>query len=97
MAADVFQHLLCSTDAGVAHPTVRAPSGKFNRNPCTNWFDPTVLEALLAIVPAFVPGMVVTLSDRRQAIITRVSPDAPCYPEVQVLRPKRPQAQPAKK
>ncbi len=85
MAADVFQHLLCSTDAGVPHPTVRA-LWEIQQEPVRNWFDPTVLEALLAIVPAFVPGMVVTLNDRRQAIVTRVSPDAACYPEVQVLR-----------
>ena len=49
------------------------------------WFDPVALETLLSFVPPFLPGMVVTLSDSRQAIVTQLHEVAPCYPVVQVL------------
>jgi HD-GYP domain-containing protein (c-di-GMP phosphodiesterase class II) len=82
MAADTFQHLLHRD--GMPQPAVCA-LWQVQQNPIRRWFDPVVLAALLAVVPPFIPGMVVTLSDRRQAIVTKVHEDAPCYPEVQVL------------
>jgi HD-GYP domain-containing protein (c-di-GMP phosphodiesterase class II) len=82
MAADTFQHLLHQD--GLTRPTVCA-LWQIQQNPIRRWFDPVVLATLLAAVPPFTLGMVVTLSDRRHAIITRLHDDAPCYPEVQIL------------
>jgi HD-GYP domain-containing protein (c-di-GMP phosphodiesterase class II) len=83
MAADTFAHLLHKD--GVPQPAIIA-LWQIQQNPIRPWFDPKVLAALLAVVPPFIPGMVVTLSDHRQAIITRIHEDAPCYPEVQTLQ-----------
>lgn len=82
MAADTFQHVL--HDGGIARPSVCA-LWQIQQEPIRCWFDPVILASLLSVVPAFMPGMVVTLSDRRQAIVTHVHEGAPCFPEVQVL------------
>jgi HD-GYP domain-containing protein (c-di-GMP phosphodiesterase class II) len=82
MAADTFQHLL--HQGGFPQPTVCA-LWQMQQNPMRRWFDPVVLATLLAVVPPFIPGMVVSLSDGRQAIVSKVHEDSPCYPEVQVL------------
>jgi HD-GYP domain-containing protein (c-di-GMP phosphodiesterase class II) len=82
MAADTFQHLLHQN--GVPQPTIVALWNVQNSS-IRSWFDPIVMAALLAVTKPFIPGMVVTLSDRRHAIVTRTFEDTPCYPEVQVL------------
>jgi HD-GYP domain-containing protein (c-di-GMP phosphodiesterase class II) len=82
MAADTFQHLL--HQGGIPQPAVCA-LWQMQQHPIRRWFDPVVLATLLAVVPPFIPGMVVTLSDGRVAIVSKVHEDAPCYPEVQVL------------
>jgi HD-GYP domain-containing protein (c-di-GMP phosphodiesterase class II) len=82
MAADTFQHLL--HQGGFPQPTVCA-LWQMQQNPMRRWFDPVVLATLLAVVPPFIPGMVVSLSDGRHAIVSKVHEDSPCYPEVQVL------------
>src|SRR6202000_695831 len=69
---------------GVPQPTVVALWNVQN-SAIRSWFDPIVLAALLAVTKPFIPGMVLTLSDRRHAIVTRTFEEAPCYPEVQVL------------
>jgi HD-GYP domain-containing protein (c-di-GMP phosphodiesterase class II) len=81
-AADTFQHLL--RPDGMLLPTVAA-LWRLQQEPYRKWLDPVVLEALLAVVPAFMPGMVVQLTDRRNAVVTKASPETPCYPEVQIL------------
>jgi HD-GYP domain-containing protein (c-di-GMP phosphodiesterase class II) len=81
-AADTFQHLL--RPDGLLLPTVAALY-RIQQAPYKNWLDPVILDALLTLVPAFMPGMVVQLSDRRNAVVTKVSPETPCYPEVQIL------------
>lgn len=48
-------------------------------------FDPVVLDALEAVVPAFSPGSVVTLSDGRSAVVTTWNCDAPSDPSVRVI------------
>lgn len=82
MAADMFQHLLVRD--GMNYPTV---SGlwRVQQRQYRSWFDPVVLATLLSVVQPFLPGMVVQLTDRRFAIVSRVHEQAPCYPEVQVL------------
>ena len=82
MAADTFHHLL--HENGVPQPNICA-LWKIQNTPIRSWFDPIVLAALLAVVPPFLPGMIVTLSDRRHAIVAQTFEDAPCYPEVQIL------------
>lgn len=47
--------------------------------------DPIVFKALLAVTPAFAPGSVVTLSDRRRCVVTGWDPIHPCSPTVCVL------------
>jgi hypothetical protein len=69
---------------GVPQPSICA-LWQIQHSSIRNWFDPVVLAALLAVIPPFIPGMVVTLSDRRHAIVTRTFEEAPCFPEVQVL------------
>ena len=81
-AADTFQHLL--RPDGMLLPTIAA-LWRIQQEPYRKWLDPVVLEALLAVVPPFMPGMVVQLSDRRHAVVTRTSVETPCYPEVQIL------------
>jgi len=83
MAADVYQHLLRGD--GVPMPAVAA-LWRIQQAPLRSWFDPIVLAALLAVVPPFLPGMVVQLSDRRFAVVAKNHAEAPCYPEVQVLQ-----------
>ena len=58
---------------------------RIQQAPFRGWLDPVVLAALLAVVPPFLPGMVVQLNDRRHAIVVKTHEDAPCYPEVQIL------------
>ncbi len=45
-------------------------------------FDPTVIKALIACVPAYSPGSVVTLSDGRRAVVCNWRCDDPCRPRV---------------
>ena len=47
--------------------------------------DPVVFNALLAVVPAFAPGSIVTISDGRRCVVTGWDPVRPCSPMVSVL------------
>jgi HD-GYP domain-containing protein (c-di-GMP phosphodiesterase class II) len=47
--------------------------------------DPVVFKALLAVVPAFAPGTIVTLNDDRRCVVTGWDPTQPCSPMVSVL------------
>jgi HD-GYP domain-containing protein (c-di-GMP phosphodiesterase class II) len=82
MAADTLQNLL--HEDGVPQPTVKA-LWKIQQSPLRQWIDPVVLEALLAVVHPFIPGMLVTLSNRKHAIVTRTNENFPCYPEVAII------------
>jgi len=81
-AADAFDHLMCP--GGRPTPTVIAihamRSGMFN-----GWFDPVVVDALIRLVPAFMIGSIVTLSDGSEAAVTTSHEDAPCRPTVRLL------------
>jgi HD-GYP domain-containing protein (c-di-GMP phosphodiesterase class II) len=82
MAADTLQNLL--HEGGVPQPTVKA-LWKIQQAPLRGWFDPVVLKALLAVVHPFIPGMLVTLSNRKHAVVTQTHEQFPCYPEVEIL------------
>lgn len=79
---DVFDHLLCPNGHPV--PTIMAihnlKSERFQ-----GWFDPVVLETLLRLVPPFMVGSVVTLSDGTEAVVVDNHPEAPCKPSVKLL------------
>jgi len=45
-------------------------------------FDPMAIMALVASVPAYAPGSVVTLSDGTHAVVCNWRPDDPCRPRV---------------
>ncbi len=81
-AADTFQHLL--RQDGMMVPTVQA-LWQIQQKTMAGWFDPVVLAALLSVVPPFIPGMVVQLSDGRQAVVTQTNFRTPCYPTVQLI------------
>jgi HD-GYP domain-containing protein (c-di-GMP phosphodiesterase class II) len=87
--ADAFAHLLLPAGAGIPNPFLR-PLWQIQQPPLRDRFDPTVLHALLAMVPPFAPGMIVTLSDWRTAMVTALHPEAPCCPEVQILAASTP-------
>jgi HD-GYP domain-containing protein (c-di-GMP phosphodiesterase class II) len=48
--------------------------------------DPIVFKGLLAAVPAFAPGSVVTLHSGRQCVVTGFDPLNPCRPTLRELR-----------
>jgi HD-GYP domain-containing protein (c-di-GMP phosphodiesterase class II) len=82
--ADMFHHLLLEPEAGIPRPPVRALAW-LQQRAHRGWFDPVVLEALLSLIPPFAPGVVVTLNNRRPAVVTRATTE-PCHPQVQMLR-----------
>ena len=79
---DTFDHLLCPDGHYV--PTIVAlcaiKSERF-----AGWFDPVVVETLLRLVPVFMIGSLVTLSDGTEAVIVANHPEAPCKPSVKLL------------
>ncbi|MBN8645130.1 MAG: HD domain-containing protein [Planctomycetes bacterium] len=81
-AVDVFDHLLCP--AGKPVPTVIALHA-IRGERFKGWFDPVVLAALCRLVPAFMVGSLVTLSDGSTAAVVHNHPEAPCRPTVRVL------------
>lgn len=48
-------------------------------------YDPRVLDALLAVVPPYAPGSLVTLNDGRHAVVIDHHPLRPCRPIVQLI------------
>jgi HD-GYP domain-containing protein (c-di-GMP phosphodiesterase class II) len=82
MAADTFCHLL--QHDGVPMPVVYA-LWRIQQPACRSWFDPVVLPCLLDLIPPFAPGVLVGLSDDRNAVVVRHHAQAPCCPTVQIL------------
>lgn len=87
-AADLFDRLRHpyqpTATAAAPVPVVRVLN-TMRQRPYANWLDPMVFRALLAVVPAFAPGSLVTLSDGRRAVVTEWFADDPCRPNVQIL------------
>ena len=79
---DVFDHLMCP--GGQPMPAIVAihqlRSARFQ-----GWFDPVVTDALLRLVPAFMIGSAVILSDGSHAVVVANHPEAPCRPVVRLL------------
>lgn len=52
-----------------------------------SWFDPTVLGALLSIMPAYSPGAMVTLNNGRKAVVVAHHAEDSCRPTIQWHQP----------
>jgi hypothetical protein len=62
------------------------------QDPYRRWIDPMIFRAILAVVPAYAPGTMVTLSNGKSGAIVEWFPDDPCRPTVQMLDPSAPYA-----
>ncbi len=83
-AADLFDRLRHPPGAdpeGTPEPVVRVLS-RLQSAPYSGWIDPMVFKALLAVVPAYLPGTMVTLSNGVRAVVTEWHTDDPCRPTV---------------
>ncbi len=69
---------------GTPRPVVRVLK-MLQEPPYSKWIDPMVFRALLAVVPAYLPGTIVTLSNGMNAVVTEWFPDDPCRPTVQTI------------
>jgi HD-GYP domain-containing protein (c-di-GMP phosphodiesterase class II) len=81
--ADQFDRLRYPTDRP-AQPTVWALRCMLEA-PLFHRYDPQVLDALLAVVPPYAPGSMVTLSDGRHAVVIDHHPQRPCRPIIQLI------------
>lgn len=87
-AADLFDRL--RYPPGVPpeeHPATVTVLKRMLGPPYSAWVDPVVLKALLSVTPPYAPGMWVTLSDGRSAVVESWSALEPCRPVVRVLDP----------
>jgi HD-GYP domain-containing protein (c-di-GMP phosphodiesterase class II) len=79
---DAFDHLTWQNGRMV--PTIVAlheiASGRF-----AGWFDPVVLDTLGRLVPPFMVGSVVRLSEGSNAVLVANHQDEPCRPSVRLL------------
>lgn len=86
-AADLFDRLR-NPPGAAAHapptPVVRVLK-RMQEPPYAPWIDPMVFKALLTVVPAYLPGTMVTLSNGMNAVVTEWFPDDPCRPTVQTI------------
>jgi HD-GYP domain-containing protein (c-di-GMP phosphodiesterase class II) len=80
---DAFDRLLCAEGRNV--PTIAAIHGIRSKR-FKGWFDPVIVEALLRIVPPFMVGSLVRLSDGIEAVVVVNHPEAPCRPTVKLLK-----------
>ena len=81
-AVDVFDHLLCPK--GKPLPTLVAIH-RLRDQRFAGWFDPVVVDALLRVVPSFMLGQRVRLSDGHEAVVLATHQDSPCRPTVKIL------------
>lgn len=79
---DVFDHLLCP--GGKPVPALIAIS-QLRSDRFRGWFDPVIVEGLLRLVPPFMIGQIVELSDGRSAAVVANHPESPCRPTVKTL------------
>ncbi len=85
--ADLYDRLRWAPDAAedaAPLPAVRVLK-RMQAEPYRRWVDPMVFKALLAVVPAYAPGTMVTLSNGVDGVVIEWFPDDPCRPTVQVV------------
>lgn len=89
--ADEFDRMRDSGDAPGADsvPQTRRPTvaalRELTLGATSKRFDPMVIRALVASVPAYAPGSIVTLSDGSKAVVCNWRPDDPCRPRVRPI------------
>jgi HD-GYP domain-containing protein (c-di-GMP phosphodiesterase class II) len=85
--ADLFDRLRHPPGADPESPAVPVVRvlNRLRAEPFVRWVDPMVYKALLAVIPAYAPGTMVTLSNGVQGVVTQWFPDDPCRPTVQEL------------
>jgi HD-GYP domain-containing protein (c-di-GMP phosphodiesterase class II) len=81
---DAFDRLLWSAADGKPRPTVHAMADLLSPR-FDGWFDPVVVANLLRLVPPFMVGSVVQLSDGTHAVVIDNHGESPCRPTVRVL------------
>ena len=90
----IFSRILCVADLydRFRHPpgaAERVPAvialNQLRTPPASAWIDPRVFKALLAVVPAYPPGVVVRLSNGERCAVVGWTPTDPCRPTVQTL------------
>jgi HD-GYP domain-containing protein (c-di-GMP phosphodiesterase class II) len=85
--ADLFdrlRHPPGTTLDAAPTPVVRVLR-RLQEPPFAQQIDPMVFKALLAVVPAYLPGTLVTLSNGMNGVVTEWFPDDPCRPTVQAI------------
>ena len=80
--ADAFDHLLGTPQD--PKPTILALHA-LQQPAFAGWFDPVVVAALNRLMPPFMLGSVVTLTDGTRAVVVENHGDAPCRPTVRLL------------
>lgn len=89
--ADEFDRLRDSGDAPGADsvPQTRRPTvaalREMTLGETSKRYDPMVIRALVASVPAYAPGSIVTLGDGSKAVVCNWRPDDPCRPRVRLI------------
>lgn len=81
---DVFDRLLWNVAEGKPRPTVCALAELLSPR-FEGWFDPVCMSYLLRLVPPFMIGSVVRLSNGEHAVVVGNHAESPCRPTVRVL------------
>jgi HD-GYP domain-containing protein (c-di-GMP phosphodiesterase class II) len=81
---DAFDRLLWSDKDAKPRPTVYALADLLSPR-FEGWFDPVVTSYLLRLVPPFMIGSVVQLTDGQHAVVVDNHGESPCRPTVRVL------------
>jgi HD-GYP domain-containing protein (c-di-GMP phosphodiesterase class II) len=83
-AADLFCQTLYGQSGHIPQPMVKT-LWQLQQLPLRSAFDPVILECLQGLFAPFAEGMIVMLSDHRQALVTKVDASVPCFPTVQTI------------
>ncbi|MEM0983621.1 MAG: HD domain-containing phosphohydrolase [Planctomycetota bacterium] len=82
--AERFERLRYADETQPPIPMVEVLS-KMQQEPIASKVDPLILNAMLAIVPPFAPGTVVTLNDEIECVVVTWRPLDPCRPVVATM------------
>ncbi|MEM8835211.1 MAG: HD domain-containing phosphohydrolase [Planctomycetota bacterium] len=80
---DAFDHLMHAD--GKVRPTLVALA-ELESERFKGWFDPVIVEALKRLVPPFLIGTFVELSDGTEGVVVQNHPEAPCRPTVRLVQ-----------
>lgn len=87
-AADLFDRLRYPPGVALAErPATVTVLKQMLGPPFSAWLDPLVLKAMLSVTPPYAPGVWVTLSDGRSAVVESWSALDPCRPVVRIIDP----------